>query len=84
MLPRLPASGASIDPLRCCSAKVAPQTQLGFPGVQLPFSLVQRLFPRVGRQVSHVAGHVSLASQLVTSVTNEVALLSRPLAFHVG
>jgi hypothetical protein len=81
--PRLLAGGASIDPLRCCRSQVSRESQLGFSGVQLPFSLVQRMFPRVGRHVSHVGSHVTLASQLVASVTNEVALLSRPLTFHV-
>ena len=83
MLSRLLATGASTDPLHCGRSQPL-DPQLCLSGVQLPFSLVQGLLSRVGRQVTQIACHVSIVSELVSSVPDEVALLSRPLVFHLG
>jgi hypothetical protein len=41
------------------------------------------LLPRVRRQVSHVAGHVSFVSQVISAVADEVTLLGGPSALRV-
>jgi hypothetical protein len=79
----LSAGYESLEPLRH-QLGVARKTKLGFPCVQLPFPLIQRSFSRVGGPVPDVPDIVSLISKLITPVSDEVALLSRPLAFHVG
>ncbi|HEU4331854.1 MAG TPA: hypothetical protein VFR40_12110 [Lapillicoccus sp.] len=60
------------------------QAEVGGTGVQRTFARVQRGLARVGFPLSLITQRVPLGGDVVTSVSDEVALLGSPLALLFG
>jgi len=84
VLSRLRPFGAGVGPLCRRSRLFSGTAKLRSAGVQLPFPLVELRLPVVGGPVSGVGRPVPLFSDLISPVSNEIALVSGPRALVVA
>jgi hypothetical protein len=77
-------SGTGLGPLCRRSSLFSGTAKLRGAGVQLPFPLVELRLPVVGGPVSGLGHPVPLISDLISPVSNEIALVCGPRAFLVA
>jgi hypothetical protein len=83
LLSRLRPTGTGLGPL-CRRPVLSGTAKLRGAGVQLPFPLVELRLPVVGGPVPGVGHPVPLISDLISPVSNEIALLGGPRALVVA
>ncbi|HJT92790.1 MAG TPA: hypothetical protein VJ777_12720 [Mycobacterium sp.] len=70
--------------LRSRSGPLTRNAEPNRPGAQLPFPLVELHLTNVGSPIPGVSGRIPLISDLISPVSNKIALVSGPAAFFVA